>query len=289
MPRLARLSSLSSPSSLGSRGNAGRAEPGPQRAPGTTGKRRHEGLRGALGVVGVVGLLSVVGVLVTLGVVNGSDDGGRDDASVSVATDDRGSDVIDALDGASAPPTSASTGPSGKKTDASKESASATPSTGASHKSAADPSPDADTGTKAGSDTPPRTTTSVAVPGVNIFSHDSNRCIDIVGGKAVQGAKLMIWDCSQAASQQWTFTGGTMRALGMCVQLAGGSTDDGIDLEIGSCNGGAAQRFALNTSHDVVSALADKCADVRDHQKTNGSRIQLWSCTGLDNQKWSVQ
>nr|WP_238698064.1 hypothetical protein [Streptomyces sp. E5N91] len=36
------------------------------------------------------------------------------------------------------------------------------------------------------------------------------------------------------------------------------------DLRIASCDGGAAQRIALNFRHDVVSALADKCVDVRD-------------------------
>ncbi|MFF4354454.1 ricin-type beta-trefoil lectin domain protein [Streptomyces sp. NPDC001530] len=288
VPRLAQLSSL------GPRGNTGRADASRESAsdvttpstttPNTTDKPRREGLRGALGVVSVVGLLSVVGVLVTLGLVNGSDDDRRDDASV---TDDRGTDVIDALSGASAPSASASTDKSGKKPDASKKSASAAPSASASGEGSA--APGADNTGRPQDDTQPKSTTATAVPGVNIFSHDSKRCIDIVGGKAVQGAKLMIWDCSASASQQWTFTGGTMRALGMCVQLAGGSTDDGIDLEIGSCNGSSAQRFELNVRHDLVSALADKCADVRDHQKTNGSRIQLWSCSGQDNQKWSPE
>ncbi|SNX88337.1 ricin-type beta-trefoil lectin protein [Streptomyces sp. TLI_55] len=295
LPRLTQLSSL------GSRGTAGRAdasrEPAPLSSaahtplpptvsPDTADKPRREGLRGALGVVGVVGLLSVIGVLVTLGVVNGSDDDQRADDSVRV-TSDRDTDVLDALGGASVTPASVSADASGKKPGASKTSASASPSgSGSGKKSAA---PEADSTDQAATDGRPKATTEAAVPGVNIFSHDSNRCIDIVGGQAVQGAKLMIWDCSGAASQRWTFTGGTMRALGMCVQLAGGSTDDGTDLEIGTCNGSAAQRFVLNSSHDLVNVPADKCADVRDHQQGNGSRLQLWSCSGQDNQKWSTQ
>jgi hypothetical protein len=123
---------------------------------------------------------------------------------------------------------------------------------------------------------------------VKVFSHASQRCIDVVGGKAVQGANLMIWDCSDSASQRWTFTGGTMRALGMCVQLAGGSTADGADLELASCNGSSAQRFVLNYRHDLVSTLADKCTDVRDNGTANGTLLQLWSCSGGVNQKWSM-
>ena len=60
-----------------------------------------------------------------------------------------------------------------------------------------------------------------------------------------------------------------VRALGMCVQLASGSTADGTDLVLAACDGGAEQRFVLNSSHDLVSALADKCADVRDKQTAN--------------------
>jgi hypothetical protein len=37
-------------------------------------------------------------------------------------------------------------------------------------------------------------------PGVGIYSHDSGRCIDIVGGKAVRGAALEIWDCAGKSS-----------------------------------------------------------------------------------------
>ncbi|MFG3024019.1 ricin-type beta-trefoil lectin domain protein [Streptomyces sp. NPDC048254] len=112
----------------------------------------------------------------------------------------------------------------------------------------------------------------------------------MVGGKAVSGARLMIWDCSSAdASQHWVFpSNGTMRGLGMCVQLADGSTADGTDLELAPCDGSPAQRFTLNTSHDLVSRLADKCADVRDQGTANGTRLQLWSCAGSDNQKWST-
>jgi hypothetical protein len=266
------------------------ARPVPAAAPRSTEKSRREGLRGALGVVGVVGLLAVVGVLVTLGVVNGSDDDRGAGASVAVGSDDRGADVIDAFGGTSAPSASASADRPGRKPGASKNAkdpASAAPSGSTSAMASAAPGTDGTADPE--DDTQPRSATSAAVPGVSIFSHDSDRCIDIVGGAAVPGAKLMIWDCSESPTQQWTFTGGTMRALGLCVRTAGGSTDDGVDLELGSCDGSAAQRFTLNTSHDLVNTPTGKCADVRDHQKTNGSRLQLWSCTGLDNQKWSTR
>ncbi|GGZ03464.1 hypothetical protein GCM10010300_54380 [Streptomyces olivaceoviridis] len=249
-------------------------------------KIRREGLRGALGVVGVVGLLAAGGVLLTLGAVNGHDDGKRDGTSVTVDSRGRGTDVIHGFGDVPAPSVTASaTGP-GEKADGSREPTSASPGGSASSTASASPGRRATATAKATTGT--GTTAPAAAPGVNVFSHASHRCIDVVGGEAVRGAGLMIRDCSGSASQHWTFTGGTMRALGMCVQLVNGSTADGADLELASCDGSPAQRFELNVRHDLVSTLADKCTDVRDNGTENGTRLQLWSCSGSPNQKWST-
>ncbi|MFB7502341.1 ricin-type beta-trefoil lectin domain protein, partial [Streptomyces broussonetiae] len=252
--------------------------------PPPKGKVRRAGSRGALGVVGVVGLLAVVGVLLALGLTGGHEGGRRDASSVAVGSDGHGSDVVDGLGGPAAPSASAGGTAPGKKPAGSGKSPSGSATTGAPGKASASAgghaAPSAKAAAKDGTNAP-----AVAAPGVNVSSHASQRCIDIVGGKAVPGAGLMIWDCSQSASQHWTFSDGTMRALGMCVQLAGGSTDDGTDLEMASCDGSPAQRFDLNYRHDLVSGPANKCADVRDDQTANGTRIQLWSCSGNDNQK----
>ncbi|MEV7080007.1 ricin-type beta-trefoil lectin domain protein [Streptomyces sp. NPDC093516] len=238
-------------------------------------KPRREGLRGALGVVGVVGLLAVGGVALTLGLAHGGDDAAPADSSVPVnSTDDR-ADFSDGLGDLAAPSARASASAPGTTPDGS-----ASPTATATGK--------ASTGTAKDDEKPhTKATAQAPVSGVGVYSHASHRCIDIVGGKAVQGAPLMIWDCNGSASQHWTFTGGTMRSLGMCVQLAGGSTADGAGIELGACNGSANQKFILNSRHDLVSSLADKCTDVRDDKRANGTRLQLWSCSGTDNQKWS--
>lgn len=246
---------------------------------------RHGGSRGALGVVGLVGLLAGVGVVLTLALIGGHEDGMHDGSSGTARSDGHGRDGLDGHGGPTTPSASTSSTATSKKSDGSDKSPSASTTTGASGKASASPAGHAAPSTK--STTKAGTTAPAASPGVNVFSHTSQRCIDIVGGKAVPGARLMIWDCSESASQHWTFSGGTMRTLGMCVELAGGSTADGTDLEMASCDGSPEQRFALNARHDLASALADKCADVRDDQTANGTRIQLWSCSGTDNQKWS--
>ncbi|WP_338704223.1 ricin-type beta-trefoil lectin domain protein (plasmid) [Streptomyces sp. Q6] len=233
-----------------------------------------------------MGLLAVGGVALTLGLVRGDDDSSRDDSSVSVHSDDHGSDVIDALGDQSGPSAHASATSSGKKQDTAEmpRKAASPTSSGASKEHA---NPDADSPDSSGKKADTDSTAAATTPGVSVFSHASKRCIDVVGGKAVQGAGLMIWDCNKSASQHWTFTGGTMQTLGMCVQLAGGSAEDGTDLQLASCDGSTVQQFNLNVRSDLVNPLADKCADVRENQTANGTRLQLWSCSGGENQKWS--
>ncbi|MET8947607.1 RICIN domain-containing protein [Streptomyces sp. NPDC004542] len=246
---------------------------------------RREGFRGALAVVGIVGLLSAGGALLTLNLLDGHDDAGRDGVSVSGDSGRHDTDVIDGL-GVVPDPAQTSGTAVGKVSRGSEKPTSASP--GGSASSEVSASPGAHATASAQSTTGTKPAARGPGPGVRVYSHASQRCIDVVGGKAAKGAKLMIWDCGQTASQHWTFTGGTMRTLGMCVQPAGGSTADGADLELGACNGSPAQEFTLNHRNDLVSELADKCADVRDNGTANGTRLQLWSCSGGDNQKWST-
>jgi glucosylceramidase len=56
------------------------------------------------------------------------------------------------------------------------------------------------------------------------------------------------------------------------------------------CNGTAAQQWSYNSSTgDVVNTAANKCLDVTGNTSTNGTRAQIWTCTGAANQKWHLQ
>lgn len=148
-------------------------------------------------------------------------------------------------------------------------------------KGAADAAPEA-----APSASASRTSTAA---GVRIRGQASGRCLDVTDGATAERTPLRIWDCSGAARQLWRFASdGTVRALGMCMDVDGGTRDDGAAIQLVSCNGTGAQQFRLNAAHDLVNVQADKCVDVKDLGTGNGTRLQLWTCTGADNQKWST-
>jgi hypothetical protein len=126
-----------------------------------------------------------------------------------------------------------------------------------------------------------------AVAAVRIFSHASGRCIDVLDGNSADGTPLQIWDCGGVAWQYWQIRAdGTIRTLGKCMTPSGGATADYTPVVLSACNGSAYQKFTLNGSSDLVNIQSGQCVDVKDKNTANGTRIQLYSCSGADNQKW---
>ncbi|WP_432836680.1 ricin-type beta-trefoil lectin domain protein [Dactylosporangium sp. CA-092794] len=129
-------------------------------------------------------------------------------------------------------------------------------------------------------------TTAAAPDGKQIVGHASGRCL--TASAAADGSRLILKDCARLSTQLWTFrSDGTIRVAGYCMDAAWGDTANGTALQIARCNGGSAQQFRLNTAHDLTSSW-NKCADVVDFSTGNGAPVQLWTCGGTSNQKWSA-
>ncbi|WP_406453451.1 ricin-type beta-trefoil lectin domain protein [Streptomyces sp. NBC_01622] len=132
--------------------------------------------------------------------------------------------------------------------------------------------------------------TVTTAPGTTIYSHASNKCIEMVGHKGADGSPLEIWSCSSGNWQKWDFrSDGTVRSMGLCMDVAWGSSANGAVIQLAVCSGNPAQQFRLNSSNDLVNPQANKCVDVKDQKTGNGTRLQLWDCNGQDNQKWSTR
>ncbi len=275
--------------------------------------------RTVLTVAAVTGVVLVAGVLVGLRSGGAAHDTATPDAAASVLDPDSGSGSRAGVPGALPLPSGHTTGPTPDGTPAGhvgkgdpaggKDTGSGSgkaDSHGAASGSHGDGKGDSTSSSTAGdqpaahrSQTPGSTHHSTApaapagssapsVSGVEVYSHDSNRCITVVGGQGKDGSPLEIRDCTGSAAQKWTIrSDGTIRAFGLCMDLAGASTANGTVIQLAYCNGGPAQQFDLNFRHDLVNVPADKCVDVTDAQTANGTRLQLWNCNGFDNQKWS--
>ncbi|GAA3205822.1 ricin-type beta-trefoil lectin domain protein [Dactylosporangium siamense] len=135
---------------------------------------------------------------------------------------------------------------------------------------------------------PAKTTAKAAappIPGRAIVGVQSRLCLSAAAGK--DGAALVIATCDGSAVQHWeALSDGTIRSVGLCMDAAWGGTDVFTVVQVAYCRGNSAQQWRLNTSNDLVSVNADKCADVIDRRTGNGSPVKLYWCNGQDNQKW---
>ena len=50
----------------------------------------------------------------------------------------------------------------------------------------------------------------------------------------------------------------------------------------------AAQQWTYTSGRDLVNPQANKCLDVTGNNSANATPLQIWTCTGAANQKWTV-
>lgn len=117
----------------------------------------------------------------------------------------------------------------------------------------------------------------------------NGKCVDVPGSSFVDGAPLQMWDCNGSGAQRWSFVDGTIQAGGKCMDVAWGATGDGAAIQLANCNGNRAQQFVLGGNGELVSVNASKCVDIRDWNGSSGARLQIWTCAGTANQRWTAR
>ncbi|BBH68399.1 lipase [Actinoplanes sp. OR16] len=112
----------------------------------------------------------------------------------------------------------------------------------------------------------------------------SGRCLDLPNGATANGTQPIIWDCSGAANQRWTYDGQTLRALGKCLDSPTGATT-GARAQLWDCSGAANQRWAFTSGGTIRNAPSGLCLDVAG--TVNGTAAYLRTCTTTANQIWT--
>jgi beta-glucanase (GH16 family) len=138
---------------------------------------------------------------------------------------------------------------------------------------------------------------------VTVVAKHSGHCLDVRGGVAAtnDGARIEQWSCTGQPNQAWTFKEvGTGRYQivakhsGKCISLVGGGTANTTALEQATCTGATAQLWRANDlgggATALVSVASGRCLDVTGGPAatSEGVLTELWDCTGLANQSWSI-
>lgn len=114
-------------------------------------------------------------------------------------------------------------------------------------------------------------------------------CLDIGGGKPMNGSRVDIWKCSEGQeNQQFLLPPGGSGPIRwakhphMCLDVSGGKAGNGARVQIWQCNiGHPHMQFDLPSERQGKirwSEKADLCLDVKFGRAQSGTPVQLWEC-----------
>ncbi|MEU9086623.1 ricin-type beta-trefoil lectin domain protein [Streptomyces sp. NPDC048357] len=113
------------------------------------------------------------------------------------------------------------------------------------------------------------------------------KCLDVKGGKAVNGTQVQLYTCNGSAAQSWILgKDGTFRAFGKCLDNARNASTNGNKISLYDCNGSPAQRWSVNAKGQIVHVASGKVLDVTGGATANGTVIQLYTANTNKRQVW---
>jgi hypothetical protein len=136
-----------------------------------------------------------------------------------------------------------------------------------------------------------------------VVSRNSNKCMDVTGESAANGAKIQQWECRPGGSFNQFFSlvpqgfpyyqfvnGGS----GKCFDVTGESLEAGALLQQWDCIGisqtNQLWKMVPTTGEyfELVNKRSGLCADVVGVSTANGAKIQQYPCYGSANQEWRL-
>ncbi|WP_245813674.1 RICIN domain-containing protein [Rhodococcus marinonascens] len=128
------------------------------------------------------------------------------------------------------------------------------------------------------------------------------RVLDIVDDGTVSGTPVQMWDHTGAENQQWKKIGNqivnphTQKCLDV-VEAVNGSDPfpNGAPIQISDCGSQTSEQWRMAdevtdgnpVGGAIINIPSEKCLDVTDNVSANGTRLQLWDCTGAFNQQFN--
>jgi len=144
-------------------------------------------------------------------------------------------------------------------------------------------------------------TTDLAIDGAatyTLIGVQSGRCVEVQGGSATPGARLIIATCGAARPQQrWRIEAmgsGVYRLRnvnsGLCMDVSGASTADGAPVIQWSCGSGANQQWSFadagNGAQRMTARHSGKVLDVTGWATGDGTLLEQWTWNGGANQQF---
>lgn len=132
-----------------------------------------------------------------------------------------------------------------------------------------------------------------------LVARNSQRCASVDGASTANGARVIQYDCVEAANQQWrlvvTSAGFyTISAVnsGKCLFVTGASVQNGAAIIQYDCVGGTNQEWRLvqkdSGYFSVEARHSGKCLSVSNASTSNGAPLTQFDCVEGTNQHFRL-
>jgi hypothetical protein len=113
-------------------------------------------------------------------------------------------------------------------------------------------------------------------------------CLDDRGASTAEYNPIQVYTCNGTGAQQWTVEpNNTLEVLGLCLDVDAAGTANGTLVDLYSCNGTGAQVWEPQPDGALLNPSSGKCLDDTGYGGS-GTQLQIWSCSGNDNQSWTL-
>jgi len=120
----------------------------------------------------------------------------------------------------------------------------------------------------------------------------NGKCLDIYNRGTASRTPVQLYTCNSGSNQQWLIDGSGGELYnpnsGKCLTDPGGTTN-GTQLWIDTCSGINTNQAWILPASPVQSGVTGKCTDDTGNGSGNGTKIQIWTCTGGSSQKFTLE
>jgi hypothetical protein len=125
-------------------------------------------------------------------------------------------------------------------------------------------------------------------PGSGPVTGYQGLCLDDRAASTAPLNPVQVYTCNGTGAQQWTVEpNNTLEVLGMCLDVNAAGTANGTLVDLYTCNGTAAQVWEPQPDGALVNPNSGKCLDDTGYGGS-GTQVQIWSCSGNNNQSWTL-
>jgi hypothetical protein len=112
-------------------------------------------------------------------------------------------------------------------------------------------------------------------------------CLQDHGGSTADGTVIEIATCNLGAPQIVTHVGAALRLYGQCVTAAG--TVNGAKIRLYRCSGATSQQWTYRAvDGSLLNPASGKCLDVPHAVTTPLTALQLYTCNATKAQRWTL-